>query len=393
MSITVHDAMKLDAFKKFRLIAGLRGLENKINVVGILDHEFDKKKEEHLYKGQFLKDQFVITSLLFAKDNTELIFKALRYLVGDEVSGLAIKDIYFDDLPQEIINFANENAFPIFIFDNSIFFEDIITEIMDRIRFAQNYELMETKIGIIVKKNISRDMIKEISLGINNLFKDAFFVVYCKERKYIGDDRLISVLDRLKFNRNIKNDTSSLKYKNGILIICTYEMIMENNLKNNVNNFIDYSGLNRDSYYIGISNQHNNLEEMGEGVNESIFASTVSETTNESLYFYKDIGIYKILLPYASETWMKNYYNEIIRPLKEYDEKYKTEIFNTAVKYVENDGVKKTTATALFVHENTIRYRIKRIKELLDMERLEGSFYEQLSIGIKLYKLYEKNYL
>ncbi|MBU3174919.1 PucR family transcriptional regulator [Clostridium estertheticum] len=352
-----------------------------------------KKKEDLHYKGQFLKDQFVITSLLFAKNNTELILKALRYLVGDEVSGLAIKNIYFNDLPQEIINFANENAFPIFIFDNSIFFEDIITEIMDRIKFTQNYELMETKIGIIVKKNISGDMIKEISLGINNLFKEAFFIVYCKEKKYVGDDRLISVLERLKFNRNIKSDTSILKYKNGILIICTYDVIKEGNLKNNINNFIDFSGLNRSSYYIGISNQHTTLEEMGKGVNESIFASTVSETANESLYFYKDTGIYKILLPYASETWMKSYYIEIIRPLKEYDKKYQTEIFDTAVKYIENDGVKKATAADLFIHENTVRYRIKKIKQILDMEKLEGSFYEQISIAIKLYKLYEKNYL
>lgn len=67
-------------------------------------------------------------------------------------------------------------------------------------------------------------------------------------------------------------------------------------------------------------------------------------------------------------------------------------MFHTAVKYIENDGIKKTTADSLFIHENTVRYRINKIKEILGMKDLEGSFYEQLSAAIKLYKVYGNNY-
>jgi len=75
-------------------------------------------------------------------------------------------------------------------------------------------------------------------------------------------------------------------------------------------------------------------------------------------------------------------------PVKNYDEKYNMELFDTAVKYIENDGKINETANALFLHKNTIRYRIKKIKELLNMEDYEGKFYEQLSIAIKLHKIY-----
>lgn len=392
MSITVFEAMKLDTFKNFKLVAGYRGLENRINIAGILDYEFDTEKEEQFYKGQFLKDQFVISSLLFAKNNSDRILIALKYLVEDGVSGLAIKNIYYDNLPQEVMDFANDNAFPIFIFDNSVFFEDIITEIMDRVRFALNYELIESKIGFIIKKNISKATIKELSLEINNYFKGCFFVIYLKEKKYLGDDRLISVLDRFKFNRNIKNDTSILKYKGGILIISTYERLEESNLKDTFYNFINLTGLNRSDYFIGVSNRHLTLEEMDKGINESIYAAEVSGIAMETLHFYKDIGIYKILLPYTQDPWLLDFYDEIILPIKKYDERYHTEMFHTAVKYIENDGVIKLTANALFIHENTVRYRINKIKEILDMRDQEGSFYEQLSAAIKLYKIYENNH-
>ena len=392
MSITVFEAMKLETFKKFKLVAGHRGLENRINAAGILDYEFDEEKKEQFYKGQFLKDQFVISSLLFAKNNPDRILIALKYLVQDGVSGLAIKNIYYDNLPEEVIDFANDNLFPIFIFDNSVFFEDIITEIMDRVRFALNHELMESKIEFIIKKNISKATIRELSLEINSYFKEYFFTIYCKEKKYLGDDRLIPILDKLKFNRNVKNDTSFLKYKGGILIISTYEMLEESNLKDTIYNFINLIGLNREEYFIGISNHHHTLEEMDKGINESIFAAEVSSISSATLNFYKDIGIYKILLPYTQEYWIQNFYDEIILPIKKHDELYNTELFYTAVKYIENDGNKKATADSLFIHENTVRYRINKIKEMLDMKELEGSFYEQLSAAVKLYKVYGNKY-
>ncbi len=195
-------------------------------------------------------------------------------------------------------------------------------------------------------------------------------------------------MNKLKFNKNIKNDTSLLKYKGGILIISTYEQFEESNLKETVYNLISLIELSSSEYFIGISNQHHNLEEMNKGINESIFAAYVSSIAPVTLHFYRDIGIYKILLPYAQDSWLQNYYDEIILPIKKHDELYHTEMFQTAVKYIEKDGNMKATADSLFIHENTVRYRINKIKEVLHMKDLEGSFYEQLSIAVKLYKIY-----
>jgi len=115
-------------------------------------------------------------------------------------------------------------------------------------------------------------------------------------KKYLGDDRLVSILDKLKFNRNIKNDTSFLKYKGGILIISTYERLEESNLKEAVYNLISLIELSRANYFIGISNHHHTLEEMNKGINESIFAADVSSIAPVTLHFYKDIGIYFLFM-------------------------------------------------------------------------------------------------
>jgi hypothetical protein len=383
MAITVFEATKLNTFKKFRLVSGFSGLDNLVEKVGILDWEFFSNMA-----GEFIKGEFVLTSLLFAKDNPDFIFEAVKNLIEDGASGLAIKNIYYDNIPVEVVNYANEKSFPIFIFDNSAYFEDIITEVMDKIRFADNYEMLETKIDILIKKNLNKANVKEIAFEINSSFKEHFFVLYCKGKKYFGDNKIINLLENLKRNKNINLHSSVLKYRNGILIIFTDERIDEKNIKSNVNFLIECIGINISEYFIGVSDVHSSLGELDNGINETIFAQKTGEISNNSFNYFNDIGIYSILIPYADEIWIQNFYNRIIAPIKDYDEKYNTELFDTAIKYIEKDGKVIETANAFFLHKNTIRYRINKIKELLNMEDCEGSFYEQLSIAIKIYKIY-----
>jgi len=383
MGITVLELTKLDKFKSFRLLAGHRGLDNVIEKVGILDYEFVAN-----INGQFIKGEFAITSLLFAKDNPDFILPAIKGLVEDGVSGLAIKNIYYDYLPPEVIEYANEKSFPIFIFDNSIFFEDIITEVMDKIRFADNYEILETKIDILIKKSLNKAMVREIAFEINSSFKEHFFVVYLKGKKHSENNKIINLLEKLKLKKNNDLHRSALKYRNGILIISTFEKINEKNIKNNVNSLIEHIGVDTSEYYIGISNFHTNIGELGNGINESIFAQKTGQVSNHNFNYFCNIGIYSILMPSIDEIWIHNFYERIAMPIRNYDEKYNSQLFDTAVKYIENDGKIYETAVMLFVHKNTIRYRIGKIKELLNMEDCEGSFYEQLSIAIKLYKIY-----
>jgi len=147
-------------------------------------------------------------------------------------------------------------------------------------------------------------------------------------------------------------------------------------------------GINVSEYYIGVSSLHPSLVELDQGIKESLFAQKTGEVSKETFNYFNDTGIYSILMPFVDEPWMHNFYNRIIHPIKSYDEKYNTELFDTAIKYIENDGKIIETANAFFLHKNTIRYRIGKIKELLNMEDCEGSFYEQLSIAVKLHKIY-----
>lgn len=385
MSITISEALKLEKLKGFKIIAGKKGLNNKIIKVGILDHEIVGRIE-----GQFIRGEFALSSLLGAKDDVTLIFQAVKNLIEDGVSGLGVKNIYFKELPAEIIEYANEKGFPIFIFDNSVFFEDIITDVSLVIGNIKNYELIESQIDNILMNDISKMKVREIALKINPSFKENFIVAYCREKEYTNNGNIISILEKVNRNKTKSVNSVILKYRSGIFVIYSYEKLNKNIVVNKLFNLINSIGLTEDKYFIGISNYYSDLNELNRGINESVYAQKTSEIYQNNTIFYKDIGIYKILIPSADQIWIREFYKEIIPPLISYDEKYNTEILNTAIKYIDNEGKVKKTSNDLFQHENTIRYRINKMKEILGMSDLNGNFYEQLSIAIKIHKIFNK---
>lgn len=380
MAITILEATKLNTFKNFKLISGFDGLNNLIEKVGILDWEFFSNM-----KGQFIRGEFVLSSLLFAKDNSEYILEAVKNLIEDRACGLAVKNIYYNELPSEVIEYANSKSFPIFIFDTSAYFEDIITEVMEKIKTADNYDLLEGKIDVLIRQNLNKTSVKEVALEINSSFKEQFFVLYCRKKTHSESTNIILLIEKLRRNKRFDLHSSVLKYRNGILLIYTGEKIV--NKQSILTSLLDNANIYKDEYYIGISNIHYDLGELDNAINESLYSEKAGEISSNSLSDFNDIGIYMILLPYIDEIWIKKFYDRVMLPIKNYDEKYNTQLFETAVKYVENEGRIIETAESLFLHKNTVRYRIGKIKELLNMENYEGSFYEQLSISIKLYKI------
>ncbi len=379
MGITIYDATKLNTFRNFRLISGVSGLGNPIEKVGILDWEFFIKEE-----GQFIKGEFVLSSLMFAKDNPDYILESVMELVHCGVSGLAVKNVYYNELPQEVVRFSNENDFPIFIFDNSAYFEDIITEVMDKIRFAGNYELLETKVDILIKKQLDKVTVKEIAYEINSSFKDAFFSVYIKSMQYTDDQQIITMLDQIKKAGSLSIYSTAMKYRGGILLIISSEKIETGELDKKVENLLTSLPIDSKLFYVGVSNAHRDLSSFNIGINESLYAEITSEVTKTNLKKFSEIGLYSMILPYKEDIWMRSFYEGLTLPIKNYDEKYNTELFETAVIYIEKDGNIIDTANALFIHKNTVRYRLEKIKEILDMD---SGFYEQLAIAMKIHNV------
>jgi sugar diacid utilization regulator len=108
-----------------------------------------------------------------------------------------------------------------------------------------------------------------------------------------------------------------------------------------------------------------------------------------SVSTFEGTGTYKLLFRVLQENpeELEAFYSETLEPVVLYDSRYGTELVRTLTTYLENDASTVKTATGLFAHRHTIRYRLDRVGELtgLDVDRSEDR--ERLTLGIKAMQL------
>lgn len=105
---------------------------------------------------------------------------------------------------------------------------------------------------------------------------------------------------------------------------------------------------------------------------------------NPSLIYYDDMNVYKILMAVEDMDILKEYYDKTIRPLADYDQNNNTDLTATLRYYLKNNCSVKETADELFVHRNTINYKLKKIEDILQKDLSGMNIRTSLSIGLML---------
>jgi len=79
---------------------------------------------------------------------------------------------------------------------------------------------------------------------------------------------------------------------------------------------------------------------------------------------YDDLGIYRLLALGEDDHDVKGFVREWLGPLLDYDATSKSDLVGTLWQYFECGGIYDFTARALHIHRSTLRYRLRRIREL-----------------------------
>ncbi|HLJ09140.1 MAG TPA: helix-turn-helix domain-containing protein, partial [Acidimicrobiia bacterium] len=78
-----------------------------------------------------------------------------------------------------------------------------------------------------------------------------------------------------------------------------------------------------------------------------------------------DLGVYRLLLQVKRPEELIDFMHGVLRPLRDYDGRRDTTLVETLRAFLAHGFSVTATAEALFVHPNTISYRLRRIEEVL----------------------------
>jgi len=118
-----------------------------------------------------------------------------------------------------------------------------------------------------------------------------------------------------------------------------------------------------------------------------LIVENLSKTNNSSIIHYDDLGLYRILSFDGLQSELSEFCSDTIKPLIEYDRNNDSELVKTLKYYFQYNGNMKKMSEKMFMHYNTIIYRLQKIKDItgLDIENSESRL--NLEIALKIVDL------
>ena len=103
--------------------------------------------------------------------------------------------------------------------------------------------------------------------------------------------------------------------------------------------------------------------------------------------FFEETKLNRLLLSIPKTDTLQQIIEETIQPLLEYDAKKQTELVQTFMTYQYFRGNVSQTARALFIHRQTLLYRLRKIENLSGLTLIDSDDSFLLELSLRLWKL------
>lgn len=136
--------------------------------------------------------------------------------------------------------------------------------------------------------------------------------------------------------------------------------------------------------YFGVGECTKNIKCISKSYNKAKNAIKLQKLMGKAntLSFYGDLGIYKLLFNVQDKNVIHAYYDELLSPLEHYDSVNGTDYMDFLQLYFENNCNVQETSEKLFMHRNSVRYKLNKIEELLGIDL--SSIKNRIDIGVAL---------
>jgi PucR family transcriptional regulator, purine catabolism regulatory protein len=157
-----------------------------------------------------------------------------------------------------------------------------------------------------------------------------------------------------------------------------------------------HSELDGSEITVGIGRRHRGIEGIHSSYMESRKALQLGKPIEkDGCVPYEELGVYRILgsLDDKYDTELKSLYADTVGRLAAYDELHDASLVATLEGYFANNGSVSDTADQLYVHVNTVKYRLQKIEQLTDCGVHDAEQRLLLHIGLKIHRLLKVNKL
>lgn len=390
MLMTYRELMSIKEMSQAKVVAGESGLHRILCWYSIV--EIQSFKEENY------EDKLVFVAGIGMQDYEQEILTILEQSEKMGASGMVLEiGPFIPDVPKSVLEKGDELEFPIltlpyevkvsqvtyamtqFIFERIHRMHGIRCVVDDAVAHGTNQEVKESLAyygyqegepyySIVVEEDDNK-------FHTQNIVIDKLMLAFCQ------------VFYKL-------NDEDVLWTDNNGKLIFFLPWRGNENLKKEVETYMD--AVKRDwhtikyglSLSVGVGALFKDVEGMAQSIEQAKQALSMIHKCRKrnEIRIYEDIGIYRLFYEYNDSEEVVDIYRSILGDLLDYDKEHDSDFLDTLGVYLDcgcNIGLASDT---LGIHRNTMKYRIKRIQEILNADFNDQNQCFNLRLAYKIRK-------
>lgn len=292
---------------------------------------------------------------------------------------------YINRIPNSIIEFGNANQFPIL----SIPWESKISSITHSIG---SYLLSDNVNNPLITDILSQIILSKesdpISEDVKNKLKAQSFPMDSSQRVILFSIKSIDgenidiyeheqmLINRLykdlssRVRKNYPHDVWPIKIHNEIVFLLVNESIKLSEDERTLQSLLliceELQKICKTmTIKFGIGNNYEKLEDISHSYKEALWVTKVSQS-KQRCFRYDELGLYKIIIENNNKKSMLDFYNKTLEALEISDKIKQNDLMKFLRTYLESNGNVTDTSTQLFLHKNSVLYKLKKIENILN---------------------------
>lgn len=367
-----------------KLVAGLGGQARPVTEVAILDYELMAGLKEKYRRNNFYENQLVLSTFLYAKDDPYLIVEAVKYLVAKGTSGLVIKNVLHLSIPEAALRYAEARNYPIMITtSDEAYFDVIVRDVNARIVDLSSVDFCQRQLDAIWLASDDSSKVESLAREICPSFRRECIVAIA----HLEDSVPPNLVGQIQsaWRRGPYGSPYSLAtiYSGALLAIVSGDgdeihlpepaSLAEYVAEELIPEF--------EVLQTGVSDVHFCLGELGVALHQAAEAAAVAQKRGNKKECYGDLGIFRVVLPFANSPQMKAFSGAVLAPLREFDAENRSALEATLLAWQRARQSVDEAAELLGQHPNTVRYRFEQIRQLTGLDRRVAEDAQQLALA------------
>lgn len=364
MSITVEKFLDIVSDYKVKPIAGAEGLGNIAEWFHFIGDGYEvgsvNENELVLSSGQFLQEE-------------EIFLQVVKQLVERHSSGLVVGiGHYIQDMPKSVLQFCDEHNFPLLKVASDANISNMVKlfclQILESEKAnRQLFSAMKNAISFPQKTELYTPTF--LQYGFRKKESYAAVVIKVEQFHTLTSSETQWIVKSIEQTLLSAGDKSFILTMEDIFVL-VFSNYSEQAIQDIVLKIIVLLRMKEYTFFTGVSANLPDIYELSQAYLQAKQTVDLSERMGwkNVLIHYKELGAYQLLLSIVDKNAKRNYYNSVLGKLEQYDKDNKTNYLEFLCTFLDNNCSINATADKMFVHRNTIVYKINKIEELLDRD-------------------------